>query len=152
MFQEAFHRATVSNDAAVDAPDAFFPKEGFPFPEEGIGLEGDGGILRADGRVSPAQDVQVSVQGSVFLKDAGVSQAGLEAEICSQSVQGHAGGDELAVGGGHQAHSRVVAGQHLAGGVPGVNPPGRALEGFLGGGYINVFLGRCLAPQGRSGK
>ena len=152
VLQEAFHRGAVADNATVDALDALFPQQGFPFPEEGIGLEGDGGILRADGGVSPAYDVHVPVQGAVGLEDAGIAQGGAEAEVRPQGMEGYAGGDEFAVGSGHQADACIIAGQHLAGGIFGIDAPGGTLEGLPGSLAVDVLLGRCLGRQGQGGE
>ena len=149
MLQMAFHERSVTYDTAIDALNTLFPEEGFPFPEEGIGLECYGGIPRADGRVSSAHDVNIAVQGSVGLDNSGIADARAEAEIRSQGMERHTGGDQLAVGGRHEADAGIVGGQHLAGSIAGVDAPGGTLERLLADLCIDELLGRYLGQKGR---
>ena len=147
MLQKAFKGRSVAHNPAVNAPDARLFQQVFPFPEKGVGPQGNG-ILRADGRVPAADNIDVAFQGTIGEDFPGVADTGTEAVIGPEGMQGRAGSDELAVGGRHHALGGVVIDKGFAAQLLHAYPEDRPRNGGLPGYGFHILLKGRLGKSG----
>ena len=96
ILQSSFEGASVTDYPAVNALDAGFFQQGFPFPEQTVGSQRNT-VARGYGRVSSADNIDVALERAVS-NFAGIGKAGFEAKIGAESVHSRTGGDEFQVG------------------------------------------------------
>ena len=96
VLQRTFEGPSIADYPAVNALDASFFQQGFPFPEQAVSSQRNT-VARGYGRVSSADNIDVALERAVS-NFAGIGKAGLKAKIGAEGVHSRTGGDEFQVG------------------------------------------------------